>query len=353
MVLLRPFAEEDNNSLLEIEKLCPQGNDKIAESADKSPDVIARYRLYDNWKVFVAEEGSRVVGWIGWTLKKDQDGEKYGYLVEVIIHPQFRKRGIATELTKKAEMDLKENGASHAYGYVFLHNDASNATFAKNGYSKVGEIKLQAIPIYKKAKVSQEFSIRHANKGDIPGIVNLINEFYASNSYFVPYTAESFETYIKNIPGYGMDNFWIVSSGDKILACAGLWDVSLFEKFYYAKEPTSMKIIGTLLSFLDRFTRMPKIPAENEPFTFHYITCYAFLPGSFDAMSNLIKHLNNIVLKTPSYSIVALLTPDDPLVQVVKKSRPFVETWNVIARSFDGGSTNFDKLYLDIRDFIM
>lgn len=35
MVSIRPFEERDNAALLDIEKLCPQGNDKLAMGADK------------------------------------------------------------------------------------------------------------------------------------------------------------------------------------------------------------------------------------------------------------------------------------------------------------------------------
>jgi ribosomal protein S18 acetylase RimI-like enzyme len=318
MVLLRPFREEDNATLLEIEKLCPQGNDKIAEAMDKSPDAIARYRLYDNWDVLVAEEDDRVVGWTGWTLKQNTDGEKYGYITEVIVHPEFQRRGIATELIKKAETNLKENGALHAYCYVFEANGASNAMFVKNEYIDVGKMQIQAISVYKEAKVTPGFSIRHAAKADIEDIVNLINSYYAGNSHFVPYTAESFETHINNIPGYGLDKFWIASSDDRIIACAGLWDISALAKMYYAKEPASMRFLGLVFNFLDRFTNMPKIPAENELFVTTFITDYAFTPQGSDAMSNIIKYLNNIIFESQRYFIVAPLTTDDPIVQIIK-----------------------------------
>jgi len=353
MVLLRPFREEDNAVLLKIEKLCPQGNEKIAEAMDKSPDALARYRLYDNWEVFVAEENERVAGWIGWTLKQNIDGKKYGYITEVIVHPDFQRKHIATELIKKVEMNLKENGAFYVYCYVFEANDASNAMFEKNGYIGAGKVQIQAISVYKKVKFAPDYSIRHAGKDDIEGIVNLINNYYAENSHFVPYTVESFETHINNIPGYGLDKLWIALSNDRIMGCAGLWDISALAKMYYAKEPVSMRILATIFNFLDRVTSMPKIPAENELFVTTYMTDYAFAPEGSDAMSNIIKHLNNIVFESQRYFIVAPLIPEDPVVQIIKKSKPMVETWNIFAKSFDGGSVNLKPLYMDIRDFVM
>lgn len=63
----------------------------------------------------VAEEDNRVVGYPGWTLKQNPDGEKYGYITKVIVHPEFQKEGIATELLQKAEVNLKDKGASHVH----------------------------------------------------------------------------------------------------------------------------------------------------------------------------------------------------------------------------------------------
>lgn len=353
MVLLRPFTEADNAALLEIDRLSPQGNERIAEAMDKSPDIIARYRLYDNWKVFVAEDDGRVAGWMGWILKQNPDGGKYAYLAEAIIHPKFRRRGIATALMEKAETDLKQEGASHAYAYVFEENDASNAMCTKNGYTKTGEIQMQAISVYKKVNVSPDFSIRPARMDDIQGIVDLVNKYNSGRKHFVPYTVNSFESHVKSIPGYGMENLWVALSDTNIIACTGLWDISSMARIYYAKEPVSMRILGVVFSFLDHFTSMPKVPAENELFDLYYLTDHAFQPDGFDAMSNLIKHLNNIVLEKQRYFMTALLTPDDPLVPVIKQSKPLVEKWNVFVKSLDGGNVNIDPLYPDIRDFIM
>ncbi len=111
MVSIRPYEERDNARLLEIESMSPQGNKDIAMGVDKSPDAIGRYRLYDNWKILVAEEKGRVAGWIGWTEKVSEANKKYIYLVEVIIHPEFRRMGIATRLISEVEKYAQEIGS--------------------------------------------------------------------------------------------------------------------------------------------------------------------------------------------------------------------------------------------------
>lgn len=108
MVLIRPFNEGDNQRMLEIERFCPQGDEKCAMGVDKK-DIIARYKMYDNWDVFVAEEGGKVAGWIGLTIKTDPEKkEKYAYITEVMVDPAFQRTGIATKLIKEAEKNLRK-----------------------------------------------------------------------------------------------------------------------------------------------------------------------------------------------------------------------------------------------------
>lgn len=88
MVLTRPFIYSDNEALLNIEKLSPQGNDKLAIVTDFSPDITARYELYDNWKIMVAEEQEKPVGYVGWTVKHGPL-EVYVYMAEIMVDPLF------------------------------------------------------------------------------------------------------------------------------------------------------------------------------------------------------------------------------------------------------------------------
>lgn len=155
MVSIRPYEEHDNAALLEIEKFCPQGNEKYAWGAHRSPDIIARYKLYDNWKVLVAEDDGKIAGWTGWTIKHSPvKKESYVYLAEIMVDPHFRRKGIATRLIMEVEKNAKEIGSSYIYCYIFEPNDASGDLFKKLGFSHKEEIKSHALSVYKKAMFS-------------------------------------------------------------------------------------------------------------------------------------------------------------------------------------------------------
>lgn len=360
MVRIRPFEEGDTARLLAIEKLCPHGNEQCAVGVDKKSSITARYALYDNWNVLVAEEEDGAVGgWIGWTVKQSpMPPGPYVYLVEVMVHPDFRRKGVATTLVNEAEKQAQENGSKHLYCYIYGPNDASKALFEKLGYANMRVLKSCAVTAYKKAAIAENYTIERVTIRDIPAVVRLINEYNAGRAHFAPYTPEGFAAYLNGIPGYGLKQFWVAHEKEAegtVVACAGLWDWSVLAEMCYTKEPRMWKVMRTLLGFWSLFGRMPRIPAEGEFFKVYFMTDHAFEPDHADAMSALIGSFNNVVLGANRDFFVANLDPDDPLVAVLKKFKPQIDTWHIYAKALEPGGElpAFSPFYVDIRDCIL
>jgi ribosomal protein S18 acetylase RimI-like enzyme len=356
MISIRPFEESDNQNLLDIEALCPQGNEKCAMGVRKE-DIIARYRMYDSWKVIIAEVDGRVAGWAGWTVKENPSGdERHAYLAEVMIHPEFRRMGVARRLAEEAEKEARESGADHIYCYIYGPNDAPKGLVRGLGYSNVADIKCIEMPVYKRAEPSTSFSVERIKRDEIGSVVELINGRYQGCRHFWPFSAESFESHLTNIPGYGLDNFWVAKEKEdegEVVACAGLWDCSTLAEFCYAREPVSWKAMGLVLRSIARFTKVPKIVREGEYFKCHYLTDYAFDRRNPDGMDCLLCHLNNVLLEEGMEYFVAMLGPEDQIYPLLKKSQPQIETWHLFAKSFDRELPDFSSFYVDIRDMIL
>lgn len=353
MISIRPFKDSDNQEMLDIEKLCPQGDENCALGVDKK-DIIARYKMYDNWNVLVAEEEGKIAGWIGLTVKTatERNG-KYAYLTEVMVHPAFRKAGVATKLVKEAEKNALEIGSSYAYGYIYEPNNASRSLFGKLGYSRMRDIKMPAIATYKKSDISPEYSIKPVDKKDIGDAVGLINEYNSGFTHFMPFTDQTFETRLKFIPFYGLENFWAARDKDnKIVACAGLWDSSRLADLYYAREPAAMKLMKSVFGILSLVTKVPKITSEGERFKTLYIADYAFDRRQPEAMLALLKYLSNLSIDRKQDYLMTAADPEDAFLSVAKKLRPQTEIWSVFAKSFEGDLPVFSPFYNDIRDMI-
>lgn len=354
VISIRPFSDNDNQNLLEIERLCPQGDENCALGVDKK-DIIARYKMYDNWNMLVAEEEGKIAGWIGLTVKPaSEKNVKCAYITEVMVHPAFRKTGVATQLMKKAEEKALEMGSSYTYAYVYESNNASRSLFGKMGYSSVKEIKTPAVPTYKKLDISPEYSIKPVDMNEIGDAVNLINEYNSGFTHFLPFTAQTFEARLKAIPWYGLENFWVVrNENNKIVACAGLWNNSKLGNLYYAREPVAMKMMRSAFGVLSYVTKVPKITAERENLKLLYIADCAFDKRQPEAVLALLKWLSNLSIDMKQDYLIIATDPDDDFLEIMKKMKPQIETWNIFAKSFEGNLPAFSPFYTDIRDMIL
>ena len=359
MISIRPYEEGDAEKLQKIEALSPQGDERCAMGVRKE-DVIARYRMYDRWKVAVAEVDGRVAGWAGWTVKEMAgEGKRSVYLAEVIVSPEFRRMGVAKRLAEEAEEDARKSGADHIYCFIYGPNDASKRLFKGLGYSNVSDIKNVEMPIYKRMEPSASFSMERIKEGEIGSVVELINDYYRGCRHFLPFSADGFASHLQSIPGYGLENFWVSKEkGDDegegdIVACAGLWDCSTLAEFCYAREPLSWKAMGLVLRSLSRFTKVPKTVREGEYFRFHYLTDYAFDRKNPGGMENILSHLNNVLLEEGREYFVACLEEGDSVFPLLKRRQPQIETTDLFVKSFDRPMADFRPFYVDIRDMIL
>lgn len=353
MVLIRTFKDVDRPKMLEIEKLCPQGDEKYAMGIRKT-DIFSRYRMYDNWKVMVAEEEGRVVGWIGWTVKSaTANKEPYTYLVEVMVHPKFRRRGVASKLVKVAEESAREAGSDYIYCYIFEPNSASRSLFEMHGYSDVLDAKICEMAAYKKAKLSERILLERLQEKDLTEVTSVINKYNAERMHYAPFTSESFQSHLSAIPGYGPDNFWVAKTEGRIVSCAGLWDSSCLFEMCYTREPLMWKMMGSIMRLLGRLTEMQKIPAEGEYFKLYYITDHAFDSGAEEAMQMLLGHFNNLLLEARRDYLAAVLDESDPLFRVIEKLKPQIEINKVYAKPLKGELPAFSPFYVDIRDLVL
>lgn len=352
-MIIRTFEQRDNAVMLEIEKKCPQGDDKWALGVEKHGDILARYDMYDNWNVMVAEEDGEVAGWAGWTTKEEPLQKiKFVYLTEVMVRPESRRAGVATELIKAAERDAKGGGSDHIYCFIYEPNHASKSLFHGLGYSETAGLHQCAISAYKQARLTGALSIENPDKNDYPEVTNLINDYCREHKHFIPFRAERFEEHLHRIPAYGPGDFWIARNGREIVACAGLWESSVLADLYYAKEPIGMKIMGGIFRLLSPLVKLPDLPSEGERFKFRMVIDYAFRPKSSDAMRELLAFLNNRLVEAAIDFMVIVIDPRDRMFETIKSLHPQIEIWSAYEKMLDGETSEPRPLYVDARDLI-
>lgn len=96
---------------------------------DDTREGITRYLDRNPSTCFVAIEESSIVG----VIIAGHDGRR-GFIYHTAVHPQFRRRGIASTLVASAMDALGECGIHKVALVVFQHNSEGNAFWERAGF---------------------------------------------------------------------------------------------------------------------------------------------------------------------------------------------------------------------------
>ncbi|MBQ7145575.1 MAG: GNAT family N-acetyltransferase [Lachnospiraceae bacterium] len=97
---------------------------------DDSREGIRRFLERNPESCFVAEDAGSVVG----VIMVGSDGRR-GYIYHTAVHPDYRRRGIATALTEKALEALQALGINKVAMLVFKRNQEANAFWESLGFT--------------------------------------------------------------------------------------------------------------------------------------------------------------------------------------------------------------------------
>ena len=88
-------------------------------------------------KVLVCESQGVVMGFAK-LIEFNIDNSKYGCILWLAVHSEYRRKGIASDLAKACTENLKQEGAEAVFVSVQRRNKASLATFGKDGFRRMG-----------------------------------------------------------------------------------------------------------------------------------------------------------------------------------------------------------------------
>ena len=97
---------------------------------DDSREGIARYLERNPNTCFAAVIGDRIIG----VILTGHDGRR-GIIHHMCVHPDHRRKGIASHLVSLAEEALQKEGIQKVFGLVFSDNETANQFWEKQGYS--------------------------------------------------------------------------------------------------------------------------------------------------------------------------------------------------------------------------
>ena len=116
---------------------------------ERRADAVANWLKYLDGKfedesaaVFVAVDEARIVGYIGALVRTYPPVftlEKHGYIEEIAVTREFRRRGIATGLWSAAERWLLSRGVERIKVTIDIDNPESRGFFRNRGFGEFTE----------------------------------------------------------------------------------------------------------------------------------------------------------------------------------------------------------------------
>ena len=129
------------NSEFTIRQIVPSDTDRVKQIIDLSFPrffrFFATHSLHEEGEVLVSETEGLVVGFAK-LIDFHVGGGKFGCILWLAVHPQFRRKGIASALVNAGTTRLKDDGARAVFVSVQRRNAASLAVFSRQCFRKMG-----------------------------------------------------------------------------------------------------------------------------------------------------------------------------------------------------------------------
>ena len=174
---IRPANENDNAALQVLQAKCPQGT-TLMVSTINTPDFFARVKAYKDYKVYVACENERIIASAACGIRDAVvNGQvvKIGHQFQAFVHPEYRGRRIAAELTQIREQYLKQRGAILAYALIMEGNIPSMRHVERQYYKHHRTLVMPGISVFKEMDFKCFGKIRPLKVADLDVVADLLN----------------------------------------------------------------------------------------------------------------------------------------------------------------------------------
>ena len=212
---IRNYFSDDFDKYLQLrvesEQLDPSGR---FISARNLSDNLGRPNFAPQKDLFIAESNAKLVGYLSVTLEPGIQRA----LLEGLVHPRHRRKGIATKLFSSSMQRVKASGVNAAQISVFENNAAAKSLltklefqFIRNFYEMKLDIHNARLPAVKRNSISS----RRLKQTEENLLTKIQNRCFADTWGFNPNTAEEI-TYRLNMQGRSPDDVILTFLEDRL-----------------------------------------------------------------------------------------------------------------------------------------
>lgn len=331
-IVLEPYDIKDNDEVIEIEKLCPQGGNLSLKFV--RPTFHARSEVYEDYRILTAKMDGKIIGVTAAANKKVLMHNKkinaiYGY--DLRVHPDFRKYGTAKILTK-AVIEMFGDDIDCLYSFVSGENERALNFVKRNFGAKVAiPLTYLIIPVFGKMKSQMSYEVTNPTE--------IKNNYILQNPGMV-FNSQSEEKYL-------LGHVNSIKIGNR--AGCSIWTNENLISEQVDNLPFRYNMMRILFNTIKPFFRLPIIPKKNEILKSWFL--YNLYSMDAGGIKEIISVLNNLAFSNGKNFLYILLQNDDRLLPLIKKSRKilFSQPYWFLAKGNCFPQLS-DNIYIDIRD---
>jgi hypothetical protein len=322
------FLDRSHNSeILSILRLSPITTDNITLCFDRQPDFFLlpeiKYFRYDCLGFFVDEKLS------GFVLKGYHNALVNGkpeivfHFTDYYILPGARGKWFNYEISKYL-FDRRFNNSGIGYAIIMEGNKEAlslvgrrHPRFPDVPWTRIiNKLEVKTIMITWPLKLSTHYSIRHAEKKDIPSIVSLLNEEHKDRLFGLTFSESSFENHLSDRPGIALGNYYLAEDKNaNVCGVCAAWDCTSFKQNRVLNY--GIRFLPALLTykFLSLLFGFSPLPEKGDIFRDINITDYAVKNRDPQIMKALLRAIYSDCRKSGYQSIIWGCTAGDPLLK--------------------------------------
>lgn len=211
--VIRNFRPDDFGSYVQLnveaEKLDPTGRPASPQALSEG---LGRPNYVPEEDLFIAELAGKIVGYIDARLELGIGRA----LLDCLVHPEHRRKGLATELFHHASRRARELGARVAYVNVLEENVAAKTLLSKLGFRFVRRFLHLTLELSEAHLLEEEVALlrRHLQRGEEDKLTEIQNRSFADTWGYNPTTLEEI-VYRLNMIGCSPEDVILIYQGDR------------------------------------------------------------------------------------------------------------------------------------------
>lgn len=211
-------------------------------------------------------------------------------------------------------------------------------------HSKViGQWKVNNILMTFNLKINKTYTVRHAQMGDLDGVVKLLQKEYSKRLFSPKVTKEKILNDLKKLPNFGIENYYIAKKGHETVGVCCAWDMTSVKKNRILSYGKKFKWVSILYKIFTPLFNFPRLPTEGESFRDITITDYAVHERNPEILKALLLKIYKEYRAKKYHMLIFGCSANDPLsaaakpffsqsvisdILIFSKSKEFVDRFN-------------------------